>query len=410
MSDLAIFEWLQTSAGLALLAQAMGGDLSEQGRLRELERLRRLADPPQASAAYEIARLRLRGQAKFPEAARMFFTREALEQSSGWVVGSYRARRYAGVGRVADLCCGIGGDALALAARAETGAVVAVDRDPLRLAMAGANAAALGLSERITTAQLDLELSPPPSADAIFFDPSRRSDGRRVFALAQYQPSVLRARDWLEATPAIGIKLAPGVAHADLEPLGPAELEFISVRGELKEAVIWLGELARPGVRATILESAADSSHPIAQSRFLERGGEMPRVPVAAPGAFLYEPDPAIIRAGLVTLLAEELGAAQIDREIAYLTADRAIATPFARCWRILEALPFALKRVQARLRALDAGPVTVKKRGSPLETDALARKLSGGGARALALVLTFAAGRPTALICEGPLTGLQGL
>jgi len=102
--------------------------------------------------------------------------------------------------------------------------------------------------------------------------------------------------------------------------------------------------------------------------------------------------------------LANQIGAAQIDRSIAYLTADSALTTPFARCWRVLEWMPFSLKRIQARLRALDAGPVTVKKRGSPLETDALARKLSGEGARTLVVVLTIVAGHPAALICEGPI------
>jgi hypothetical protein len=125
---------------------------------------------------------------------------------------------------------------------------------------------------------------------------------------------------------------------------------------------------------------------------------------LAPPSAYLYEPDPAILRARLVATLAEQLGAAQLDPQIAYLTADQAIATPFARCWRVLEWLPFSLKRLRARLRALDAGAVTVKKRGSPLDADALARQLSGAGARPLVVVLTQAQGKPVALICEGPI------
>jgi hypothetical protein len=125
---------------------------------------------------------------------------------------------------------------------------------------------------------------------------------------------------------------------------------------------------------------------------------------LSPPLAFLYEPDPAIIRAHVVQALAHQIGAAQLDSEIAYLTADRVVATPFARCWRVIEWLPFGLKRLRARLRALDAGAVTVKKRGSPLDTDALARQLSGAGTHPLVVVLTQVAGRPAVLICEGPL------
>jgi len=129
-----------------------------------------------------------------------------------------------------------------------------------------------------------------------------------------------------------------------------------------------------------------------------------PAAPLALPATYLYEPDPAIIRARLVASLAQQLGAAQLDREIAYLTADAPVATPFARCWRVLEWLPFGLKRLRARLRALGAGEVTVKKRGSPLDTDALARQLTGAGDRALVVVLTHVQGQPAALICEGPI------
>jgi len=127
---------------------------------------------------------------------------------------------------------------------------------------------------------------------------------------------------------------------------------------------------------------------------------------LSAPSSYLYEPDPAVIRAHVIGQLANQLGAAQIDREIAYLTGGRAIGTPFARCWRVIEWLPWNLKRLRVRLRALDVGAVTVKKRGSPLDTDALARQLAGDGSRALVVVLTRVADQPAALICEGPVRG----
>ncbi|MBK9944967.1 MAG: class I SAM-dependent methyltransferase [Kouleothrix sp.] len=400
--DLATFNWLLSDAGQALIAAAAAGDLSEGARLRELTRLRRLADPARAAAAYELARLRRHAAAKFAGAASMYFTREALEQSSGELIAGYRARRYQPFARVADLCCGIGGDTLALARVAQ---VAAVDRDPLRLAIAAANARAAGLAERVTFIEGDLVDLRLPAAEAIFFDPARRADGRRAFTLAGYQPPVTLVGRWSAHTPAIGVKAAPGLSDADLaglaEQLGrPAlEAEFISVDGELKEAALWFGPLASPGRRATLLTSA----RPDQPAHMHTRDSAGP-APLAPPGAFLYEPDPAVIRAHLVAGLAQQIGAAQLDREIAYLTSDQPIATPFARCWRVLEWLPFSLKRLRARLRALDAGAVTVKKRGSPLDTDALARQLSAGGPRPLVVILTFVAGRPAALICEGPI------
>jgi hypothetical protein len=303
-------------------------------------------------------------------------------------------------------------------------AVIAVDRDPLRLAMAAANARALGLAERISFVETDLQQTPAPDAAAIFFDPARRSGGKRVFALSDYRPPVALARRWRERVPAIGIKIAPGVTDEDIAALDdPAlEVEFISVDGELKEALLWHGPLATPGRRATLLvrdegrrttnderRTTDDAIHRNFQFTIHKRP-EGTRfaisAPLSSPGAYLYEPDPAVIRAHVIGQLAEQLGAAQIDREIAYLTADRAIETPFARCWRVLEWLPWNLKRLRVRLRALDAGAVTVKKRGSPLDTDALARQLSADGSRALVVVLTRVADQPAALICEGPVRG----
>jgi hypothetical protein len=256
---------------------------------------------------------------------------------------------------------------------------------------------------------------------------------------------------WRRQTPAIGVKVAPGVADEELAALDdssagePFEVEFISVDGELKEAVLWFGPLATPGRQATLLTTT--DRRPPTTERERGRGGEGERVredqssrsthhascithhvsrftfhasafsilnaqfstqptpPLTPPREYLYEPDPAVIRAHVVATLAEQLGAGQLDPSIAYLTADKYVATPFARCWRVIEWLPFGLKRLRARLRALDAGAVTVKKRGSPLDTDALARKLTGAGARPLVVVLTQAGGRPAALICEGPIT-----
>jgi hypothetical protein len=420
--DLETFHWLLTPDGQALLAEAGELDLSPPAQLATLSMLRRRSDPARAAAAYETAVLRGRAAAKFPRAELMYFTREALEQASGAAVASYRVSRYRSLsgsehsgGAVADLCCGVGGDTLAFAGAGLP--VTGVDRDPLRLALAEANALALGLAERVRFVQADLEREAPPPAGAIFFDPARRSGGRRVFTLAEYAPPVALVERWRAGTPAIGVKVAPGVSDDELAALRVPEVEFISLDGELKEAVLWFGPLASEGRRATVLLSAraggargegveGNRSSAAASARTMigGAGDDEPRPEVAEPRAYLYEPDPAVIRAHLVAQLAAELGAAQLDREIAYLTADAAVATPFARCWRVIEWLPFALKRLRVRLREHGAGPVTVKKRGSPLDPDVLARSLSGDGARPLVVVLTQVRGRHAALICDGPI------
>jgi hypothetical protein len=167
-------------------------------------------------------------------------------------------------------------------------------------------------------------------------------------------------------------------------------VEFISVLGELREAILWFGPLTTAARRATVLPGGYTLTGPVAAP-----------APVRAPGRWLIEPDPAVYRARLLAKLAAMLGAWQIDREIAYLSADTPPHSPFVRAWAVEEVLPFSVKGVRRRLRALSVGSVTVKKRGSPLDPQLFERMLRLDGPERRTVVLTRAAGRPVALICS---------
>ncbi len=394
--DLSTFQALLRPAGQAALAAAAGLAPTEETFLAHLQRLGKAYPAELAKAALETAILRVKAAAKFTRAEAMYFTREALEQASGERISRYRAARYAGCAHAADLGCGVGGDSLGLAAVVPV--VSGVDQDALRLAMAAENLAAYGLRERARWLQADLTTLPWPGADAFFFDPARRAGGRRKFSVRDYAPPLAQVRAWLAQAPAGGVKISPGV---DLDELAEydAEVEFISERGELKECALWFGPLRTAARRATLLPgpSAAGADGP-AQPHTLV-ASPTARGAIGPPQAYLYEPDPAVLRAGLVTTLAEQLDARQLDPDIAYLTAPTRQPTPFARAYTIEEALPFQLKRLRERLRALRVGRVTVKKRGSPLEPEALIKQLRLEGPAERVVVLTHVAGRPWVLI-----------
>jgi SAM-dependent methyltransferase len=401
--NLHTLHWLCSPEGQTLLDELAASDLAESSVLPTLTRLRARYPPELARAAVELVLLRRRARAKFSAAEHMYFTREALEQASSEHVANHRARRFAGYGHVADVCCGIGGDMLALA-RAGCH-VAAVERDELRLMLAQANAAALGLEQRISFVQADVLTTPPPPAEALFCDPGRRAGGKRRFSVEQYEPPLSHVLRWQAQTPALAVKLSPGIDTAELAEqatmtdVGPHELEFVSLAGELKEAVLWCGPLAAARRRATVLRPDAPAAALTDEED--EQGAQQDAPSLAPPARFLYEPDPAVIRAGLVAHLARQTGAAQLDASIAYLSAPHLLPTPFARAWAVREWLPFNLKQLRARLRDLGAGTVTVKKRGSPLDTDRLARQLTGRGRLPLVVVLTRVQGQPAALICE---------
>ena len=387
--SLELIEFLLSARASAALDALREADLRDTATLERLTELRRLFTPEQAAVLLDQARLRQKATAKFPQAAQLWFVDEALQQASSRAVAVYRAARFARYRRVADLGCGIGADTLALA---ETGLeVIALDHDPVRARLAELNVAACGLAERVqvicgdwTALALDV--------DAAFVDPARRVDGRRVFGLTAMTPPLSAILALRKRIPDAAVKVMPGVDHAEI-PV-EADVEFISEHGEMKEAVLWFGDL-RSGTarRATLLPGPhqLDSTMPMTDAL------------LSIPRRYLYEPDPAILRATLVKTLATQLGATQLDASIAYLTSDALVETPFARRWTIARHGPFNLKTLNRWLRELGAGDVVVKKRGSPVEPDAFRRRLkTSPGGPSLTVFLTHVQGKPWMIIANG--------
>jgi hypothetical protein len=392
--NVADFRSLLTDQGQVALRIAEGLHPKEEDYLAHYSSLSRRTSPDLARVALETAILRLEGLNKFPFAEKMYFTREALEQATPYQVSSYRAQRYHGFGTAADLGCSIGGDTLALA---EVALTTGVDLDELRLRMARENLANVYPERRSSFVLADLRSGLPfkrmglkRDQFALFFDPARRKEGRRAFSVRKYHPPLQLIESWLPDFPALGVKISPGV---DLEELAPyeAEVEFISLRGELKEAVLWFGPLKSAYRRATVLPGP----HSFHSSR-----NNMERLGLSDPQAYLYEPDPSILRAGLVGPLGESLAATQLDEEIAYLTSPELKQSPFVRAWKLEDWLPFNLKRLRAYLRERGVGKVVVKKRGSPLQPEALIKDLRLKGDLERVLVLTQVRSKPVVLVC----------
>jgi SAM-dependent methyltransferase len=379
---------ITTDAGRRLLAE-----LRDTGPAQELAaatRLRREHPAPLVSAALGQARLRQRAAAKFgDDAQRMFFTPDGVEQATRTPVADWRAARLAALGarHVADLGCGVGGDAVALARAGLR--VLAVDRSPLACAAAEANAAALGLADRITVRCADVtELVAAgglDGCDALFADPARRGGRGRVFDPEAYTPPLSWAVTAARRVRFAALKTAPGIPHEAVPD--DAEAEWVSWRGEVKEAVLWFGTGTAGTRRATVLPGGHTLTGP----------------PVPAPagpaGRWLYEPDGAVIRAHLVAEVAGLLDARLLDPSIAYLTGDTLRATPYATAYELTDVLPFHLKRLRALLRERGVGRVTVKKRGSAITPEELLARLRPSGPNAATVFLTRVAGAPAMLL-----------
>ncbi|HSV67239.1 MAG TPA: methyltransferase domain-containing protein [Mycobacteriales bacterium] len=392
--DLDAFRALRTARGERVLAEVSAWGTGGASLLATVSVLRRSYPADLVAAAVTQVRLRDRGRAKFgPDAARMFFTPDGVEQATRTAVAAHRARRYAdasrapgrALDRVLDLCCGIGGDLIALARAGVT--VQGLDHDPVTVEVARANAEVLGLADRVSVECGDVQRVELAGWPAAFCDPGRRGNGRRVFDPAAYSPPFDFLPVLAAAVPLTGAKVAPGIPHS-LVPAG-AEAEWVSDAGEVKEAALWWGGLATARRRATLLPGG----HTITDTGAIAATGPV--------GGYLVEPDGAVIRAGLVAEVAVTIGGRLIDPTIAYLTTDGPVRTPFATMYAVTDVLPFSLKRLRELLRRRGIGTVTVKKRGSAVDPVLLRRELRLSGDGHATVVLTRVAGAPTALLVE---------
>jgi hypothetical protein len=399
--DLEGLSALLTEQGWALLESLPPYEESESLALGE--KLRAAGHPPAlVAAALTQARLRAAARDKFgPFATGMLFTPEGLEQATRLSVAARHAQRYssAGVQRVADLGCGIGADSMALATFDRE--VLAVERDELTAAVATMN---LRHWPEATVRCDDATTTDLTGVVGAYVDPSRRhtggkagghSGGRRLLDPRSGSPPLSFVLDLATRLPAVGMKTAPGIPH-HLVPAG-AEAQWISVGGDVVEAGLWFGLLARDGVARAALVLPPEGDETTPPSEVTDAGLVEPDV--GEVGNVLYEPDGAVIRAGLVGQVAAAVGGRLVDRTIAYVTGDRLVRTPLATPYAVEDVFGFQLKSLRTWLRDRGVGRLTIKKRGTAVEPEQLRRQLRPAGDNEATIVLTRIAGRQSVVV-----------
>jgi THUMP domain-like len=385
---------LLSPEGLRLLDGLPEWD-SKADIVRTVAQLRRQGHPAGLVATVlSQSKLRAKARAKFGEfASRMLFTEAGLEQATRLKVAALHAGRFsrAGVTHVADLGCGIGGDALALAAIDLE--VTAADADEVTAAIAAYNLTPFPRARVLHARAEEVALG---GIGGAWLDPARRTTAggttKRITDASDYSPGLDFAFGLADRM-AVGVKLGPGTDR-DVIP-ADAEAQWISVDGDVVELGVWFGLVARPGIRRAALVIRGDSAHE------LTAGADSEDAPVGPIGDYLYEPDGSVIRARLIGALARANGAWMASAGIAYLTADVPFESPFARGFRVLERLPSDERQLRQALAARGIGTLEIKKRGVDVDPAALRTRLKLRGDASATIVLTREEGRHVALLVE---------
>lgn len=391
---------LLTREGLRLLDELPAIESSEEVA-RAVSRLRAAGHSPDlVSAVVGQARLRTRARAKFGDfATGMLFTRAGLEQATRLPIAARHAARFrsAGFETVADLGCGIGGDAMGLAALGIR--VVAVDADEVTAAIAAYNLAPFGEDVVVRHARAEEvagdAASPPLAVDAYWLDPARRTAGHSETARTRpedWSPSL----DWVFALAGrapVGVKLGPALDRELIPP--DVEAQWVSADGSTIELVLWSRTLARPGVRRAALVVRGDTAAEITSD------GDAADEPVRPLGGFVHEPDGAVIRARLIGDVARSLDAGMLDPRIAYLTSDAALTSPFVSSFRVREELPVETRKLAKALRERGIGRLEIKKRGVDADPAVLRKQLALRGDGSATLILTRLGSKRVALLAD---------
>lgn len=367
--------WKQVISDERLLERAAGVDPSDVSAVTSL---RKHASAAHVAVALQLCAARIKAAEKFGErAVSMVADVSGVEQASGRTVATYKAQRmhrhFGAGGRVHDLCCGIGGDSMAMA---DAGLeVIAYDRDPLRAWMTHVNTNQLATA--VCSDVEDIQIT----GSAAHLDPARRDEaaGRRSWCIDDYKPGPQAIGKMIDAATAAAVKLSPGI---DLDALPwPGEVEFISEAGRLVQAVLWAGTIAGEARRATLLQD--NEQHTLA--------GLPAAPPIDDMQRYLYTFDAAVERAELIGQLCEQVDAPAVHPRLGLLTSDHVLGSPWLTGFELIERMPWRPRRVKQWLAGNDGGVVEVKTRGKACDPDREQRALRGeGGTTYTVFVLRF--------------------
>ena len=354
---------------------------------------------PEIEKQLEEVHLRIKGKKKFPRAYQMKFNRDGLAQASSKYVAEYRTwkmrQKLGEVQKSLDVGSGVGGDTIAMSLRWK---VLSVERSPVTMAMLKHNVQVYNTGKNvdfilgdILKLVDDIEFQKKlEDIDCIFFDPSRRGKGKRI---EEYEPSLSFVEKLKDFSQNICVKIALGVDLSRIKY--DCDVEVISYKGEVKEVVLWFGEFKVSSDKKHILATKLPEKITWIQKQ------KRYKVPVSEPKEFIYEPDPAFIKAHLISDIAEKYNLHQLNENIAYLTSDSYIETPIMKSYHVLAYENLDYDVINNKLSKLNLGKIDFKARGVSIDLKTIHKYIHGTGKQKGLVIFTKIIDKPHAIICE---------
>ena len=348
---------------LRTIQAATGSEMWLQNRLRETH------SPELVRSAFRLLEVRDKADGLLPQPHQLWLTKVGLEQSTAWSVAKRKAERFPENQLVLDLCSGIGVDTQALLQR---GAVRSVDIDPAMVMRNQWNNEIWnpGLANESLTLQSADVTTLKLKEQYVHVDPDRRSGtDRPTKRLEKYSPDLAWMQQLIRFAAGGAIKLGP--ASNFMQKFPGTEIELVSLNGECKEATVWFGTLAgEHSFRATLLPSGETiSGDPL--SAYCP--------PSEEPLEYIFDPDPAVVRSGLLDHVGELHSLQRLDGADEYLTGASIPASGFVTAFRVECVLPNNPRELKRYLAKAPSRGYELKCRHLKVDANELQRKLPRG-------------------------------
>lgn len=309
------------------------------------------------------------------------FTLKSYEQCSSQATAMYKTSLFL-KGKVLDLTGGLGVDDWAFA-KADN-EVVSIEPNEELNEIATYNFGLLGVSNiRRTSVKAENYLQNNEQMfDWVYCDSDRRPGGKKVFDLSGSVPDILSLLpEIFSCTPTLLIKASPMVDITScIKQLKCVERSIVvQWRGEVRE-VLFLVKKDFAGEAHISAVEVNDLGHVLQEISTVQTKVLM--LAENAANRFLYEPVPAVVKAGLVNEVATSFGLSRVGTNSAYLLGNEEGIAFWGRTFRIQTSMLYKPDVLKKYLQEKNIVKANVAKRDFPLQVDEIRKKfkLKDGG------------------------------